>query len=697
MKKKFLYIFVLILSMSSCGIDNNIKKGEKYLAIGDYYDASTEYKKAYSKIPSKERAKRGEVSLKMGYCYQRINATQKAIAAYRNAVRYNSASIDTHLSLAKQLMKVGSYKEANKEFQLVIDSLKAHAMIDTPSYILAINGLKSSQVAPIWKQQGSRYTIKKADVFNSRRDDYSPMFAGDQHDQLYFTSTRNEAEGDELSGITGTKNADIFLSEKDEKGKWSKPEVVTGGVNSTSDEGACSFSKDGREMYLTQCIEDGQYPRYATIVKSSRSDASWGKGSVIELTKDTLSSYAHPAISPDGNWLYFTSDMSGGFGGFDIWRARITPAGMGPVENLGPQINTPGDEMFPAFRPNGDFYFASDGHIGMGGLDIIIAKVGKDLRWHTENPGFPLNSSGDDFGVTFEGLLNQGFFCSNRADQGRGWDKIYSFSNPEIVQTVKGWVYERDGYELPQALVYMIGNDGTNYKISVKGDGSFEQQIEPNVDYVFLATCEGYLNQKEELRVDSTEESKEYVLQFPLANISIPTLIRNIFYDFDKATLRPESAVALDSLVTMLNENSNITIEIGAHCDYRGSGQYNLTLSQKRAESVVKYLIEHGIAAERLTPKGYGEEKPKTVRKRIAETYPWLKENDILTEEFILKRNKEEQEICNQLNRRTEFTVLRTTYGMFDDKGNLKDIPTKTITNSIKSNENDQFELFDIK
>ena len=270
--------------------------------------------------------------------------------------------------------------------------------------------------------------------------------------------------------------------------------------------------------------------------------------------------------------------------------------------------------------------------------------------------------------MTFEGLHNKGFFSSNRGD-GKGWDHIYSFYNPELIQTVKGWVYEKDGYELPQALVYMVGNDGTNLKLSVKGDGSFTHQIKPGVDYVFLGTCKGFLNHQEHLKVEPVEESEEYVLQFPLASITAPVLIDNIHYDFDKATLRPESTEALDQLVELLNENPNVTIELSAHADYRGSAAYNKRLSQRRAESVVQYLIEHGISADRLTPVGYGKEKPKTIRRKLTEKYPFLKENDILTEEFIKKLDEEQQEICNQLNRRTEFTVLRTTYGMFDKKG----------------------------
>jgi outer membrane protein OmpA-like peptidoglycan-associated protein len=729
---------ILILSvvgallLISCGADQAMKKGDKFYAVGEYFDAATQYRKAYTHTPSKQRVLKGQRAMKVADCYRRIHFTTKAISAYQNAIRYKQDDSLTHLYMGQLHMRNGSYKEAAKHFQMAIDSLSmvyhnskesgntgdseqrsdkenAQFLNSIDNYIsLAKTGLKAAQQAPDWKKEGSDYTIKRMDLFNSRRAEYSPMLSGDEDEQLYFTSTRNQAQGDEYSGITGAKNADIFLSQKDDKGKWSKPQTIDSELNSTMDEGACCFSPDGKSMYLTICKTDPNYPRYATIAVSNRSDASWSKPTELTLSKDTLSSFAHPAVSPDGQWLYFVSDMPGGLGGFDIWRCQIHGNEVGSLENLGEPVNTPGDEMFPTFRPNGDLYFSSDGHPGLGGLDIFIAKSKdkdlftttettkttlsasgggalasgeekklsklSELSYKIEHPGFPLNSQGDDFGMTFEGKRNQGYFCSNRGDT-RGYDHIYSFFNPEIVQTVKGWVYEQDGYELPAAQVYMVGNDGTNLKLSVRGDGSFTQEIKPNVDYVLLATCKGFLNHQEQLRVDPVTKSEEYVLQFPLANISAPVLIENIFYDFDKATLRPESTTALDELVRLLNENPNITIELSAHTDYKGSDEYNEGLSQRRAESVVNYLIEHGIPSDRLTPRGYGEGKPKTIKRKVAERYPFLKEGDVLTEEYINKLPEEQQEQCNQLNRRTEFIVLRTTYGLFDKAGKLIQIP----------------------
>ena len=672
MRKDFLYFYLILsyLLLMGCGADQAMKKGDKFYAIGEYFDAATQYRKAYSQTPAKEKKLKGERAMKLAECYRRINFTNKAITAYNNVVRNKQEDSLTHFYLGQLYLKNGNYKEAAKQFKMASDSLPE----TNPHWQLARNGLKSALMAPKWKKEGSDYTVKRENLFNSRRAEYSPMLTGEDDNQLFFTSTRNQAQGDEYSGITGAKAADIFMSQKDDKGKWGKPQAIDSELNSDFEEGACCFSPDGRTMYLTLCKTDPNYPRYATIVASHRNDAVWGKPSEIVISKDSLYSYAHPAVSPDGEWLYFVSDMPGGQGGYDLWRCRLLGNdAVGALENLGTTVNTPGDEMFPTFRPNGDMYFSSNGHPGLGGLDIFILKKGTRTL---EHPLSPLNSQGDDFGMTFEGRLNKVFFCSNRGDN-RGYDHIYSFYNPEIVQTVRGWVYEQDGYELPAAQVYMVGNDGTNLKLSVRGDGSFTQEIKPGVDYVFLGTCKGFLNHQEQLHVETAKKSEEYVLQFPLANISAPVLIENIFYDFDKATLRPESQKALDELVKLLNENPNITIELSAHTDYKGSDLYNERLSQRRAESVVNYLIANGIAADRLTPKGYGEGKPKKIKRKVAEKYQFLKEGDILTENFIVQLPEEQQEQCNQLNRRTEFIVLRTTYGLFDKAGKLIQSPSK--------------------
>ncbi len=664
--KKWISLFGVVfvtLWLIGCSAESNVKKGDKFYAIGEYFEAAAEYRRAYMRTKPKERAKRGERAYKAADCFRRINYTARAIGSYQNAARYNYPDSIVYFYLAEMLRKNGDYKKALPHYETYLSY--------RPNDVLARHGLQSCTMAPIWKQKPTLYSIKKEPLLNSRRSDFCPMLAGDDMNVLYLTSTRPQATGDETSGITGIKPGDIFVSRKDDKGKWQSPELLESEVNSEYDEGACAFSPDGRTMYFTRCTHDPEYPRYAQIYTSERSDASWSTPKVLEITKDTLSSFAHPTVSPDGKWLYFVSDMPGGMGGLDIWRIRIGDHGMGGVDNLGAPINTPGNEMFPSFRPNGELYFSSDGHVGMGGLDLFKAVEDSTGTWTVENLKSPMNSPGDDFGMTFDGLHNRGFFSTNRGDT-RGWDHIMSFECPEVLLTVKGWVYEKDGYELPGGLVYMVGNDGTNLKLSVKGDGSFTQEIKPNVDYVFLGTCKGFLNHKEQLRVDTSSTSKEYVLQFELASITAPVLVDNVFYAFDSAELTDSSTLALDSLVTLMEENPNITIELSSHCDYRGNDDYNIRLSQRRAESVVNYLIAHGVKTDRLTPIGYGETRPKVIRKRLTERYTFLHENDTLTEAFIKQLPEEQQEICNALNRRTEFRVLRTTYGLFDTPASPK-------------------------
>ena len=655
---------LMLVAFFVCACSNEgiaFKKAEQSYAIGEYYTASIHYKKSYSRTPPKDKAKRAVRAFKMGECYRRIGYTQKAMAAYANAVRYHVEDSTVYLHLARQQLKAGQYKQAVQNFNQYLEF--------DPDNELARSGLISCELGPQWKAKPNQYKVKKEAIFNSRRSDYSPMLVGDDADQLVLSSTRKEATGDDISGITGLKFGDLFFSRKNEQGKWQPVDVIEGEVNTEYDEGASCLSPDGKTMYFTRCSSDPDYPRYAEIWKSQRSDASWSKPTKCDISRDTLTSFAHPAVSPDGQWLYFVSDSPGGEGGLDIWRTRILDSGFGGMENLGRPINTAGDEMFPSFRPNGDLYFSSDGHPGMGGLDIFRAYEDSIRGLIVENQQFPLNSPMDDFGMTFEGVHHRGYFCSSRND-GKGWEHIFSFECPEILQTVTGWVYEKDGYELPAALVYMVGNDGTNLKLSVKGDGSFTQVLKPGVDYVFLGTCKGYLNVKNEIRVEESEESEEYTLQFPLPPINVPVLIDNIFYEFDRADLTPESTEALDKLVAMMNENPNITIELSAHCDYRGNDAYNQRLSQRRAESVVRYLIQHDVAKDRLTAVGYGESRPKVITKKLAETLMAgtpkveVQENDTLTESYILSfKDNDAQEVLNALNRRTEFRVLRTTYG----------------------------------
>lgn len=649
-------LFLLIVSSLYSCKSAKLSDAEEKQRIGEYYEAAAIYRKVYTKTSPKKRDLRGYIAYRMAECNRLINNTAKATSAYMNAIRYDYPDSTVYLRMGQMLQKTGRYPEAIKNYDIYMEN--------DPSNLLAINGIQGCELAPGWKKNPTRYEVRRMDKFNSRRGEFSPMLAGDKYDQLYFASSRSKDKDAKVSAITGQNNNNLFLVKQDEKGAWLAPVELEDEVNTEYDEGTPSFSPDGNTMYYTYCAQDPEGPRTAEIYISTRSSAKWGKGTRATIVKDSVTALGHPSISPDGKYLYFVSDAVGGFGGKDIFRARVAGNDFGPMENLGEEINTPGDEMFPYVRDSVTLYFASNGHPGMGGLDLFKATQDSTGKWKVENLGAPINSMADDFGITFAGKEERGFFCSNRNDA-RGYDHIYSFERPTITIFIEGIVNDVDEYPIEDATVRIVGKDGLNVKVPVKKDGTYRVELERDIRYVMMASARGYLNQNYELHTGPEEKNETYIVDFFLSPISKPVVIDNIFYDFDKATLRPESKKALDEMIKMLNDNPNVTIELGAHTDRKGTDQYNERLAQRRAQSVVDYLIAGGIEAARLEAKGYGESVPKTINKKMAKQFDFLKEGDVLTEEFILALPPEQQEIADQINRRTEFKVLRTNYNLF--------------------------------
>ncbi len=639
-------------AVAGCG-GAKLSTANEQLARGEYSDAAKTYRKIYNKLTKKEeRPLRGEVAAKMAECHRRLSQFQRAAAAYQNAIRYEWPDTMAYLRLAEMLHASGQYGQAVKAYEEYLSM--------RPESAEAKNGLAGAQVAAK-KAGATRYVVRKSDLFNSPRSDFGPMFVPGETDRLYFATTREKVNGPR-SEITGMKKGDIWMSSKDEKGLWQRPEPVEGELNTDMDEGIISFAPDGNLMYLTRARREPNSSTTVEIFTSQRSDAKWSAPVKFEITGDTLSAMGHPAVSPDGQWLYFSSDMPGGSGGRDIWRINLTQK-IGSLENLGEWINTPGNEMFPYVRTDSVLYFASDGHPGYGGLDLFRAELKPSGGWAVTNMGTPINSASDDFGITF-GEGESGFFTSNRNDA-RGYDAIYSFELPELKIMISGWVLDKDEEPVPNAVIRIVGNDGSNQKQVARDDGSFSFPLERGVSYVMLAGAKGYLNARQEFTSDTAEEDAEYGVDFILASITKPVVIDNIFYDFDKATLRPESKEALDEMVQVLRDNPNVTIEMASHTDRKGTDEYNIDLSSRRAKSVIDYLISQGIAPDRLQSQGYGESRPKTITKKLAREYPQFNEGDVLTEEYILALDEENQEIADQINRRTEFQVLSIDYKMY--------------------------------
>lgn len=642
---------------ASCG-GAKLATADEQMARGEYYDASKTYRKVYNKIGRENRELRGEVAYKMAECHRRLSQCAQASAAYQNAARYGYTDSLLNLHLAQSLHGDGKYGPAVKAYE---DYLAV-----APGDVLARNGLAGAKMA-LEKNPKTRYVVRNAQQFNSRRSDYAPMYFDTSYDRLYFTTTNEKVNGTRRSEITGQKKADIWTVSKNERGEWQRPEPVEGELNSELEEGVVSFTPDGSTMYLTVARREPNANTGVEIYTSQRSDAQWSKPVKFEITADTISSYGHPAVSPDGNWLYFVSDMPGGSGGKDIWRINLKER-VGSLENLGEWINTPGDEMFPYVREDSVLYFASDGHPGYGGLDIFKAVMTKSGGWNVTNMGQPINSVADEFGITF-GPGESGFFSSNRGDKGRSvrgiYDNIYSFILPELKITISGWVLDRDEEPVPNAVIRIVGNDGSNQKQIARADGSFSFPLDRGVSYVMLAGAKGYLNSKREFTSDVSEEDADYEVDFILASITKPVVIDNIFYDFDKATLRPESKEALDEMVKVLRDNPNVTIEMASHTDRIGSEEYNIGLSSRRAQSVIDYLISAGIDPRRLQSQGYGKSRPKTITKKLAREYPQFAEGQVLDQEFVESLSSEDQEAADQINRRTEFQVLSIDFQMY--------------------------------
>ena len=659
--KNLVYIILMTASVISLAYSckqANLGAADKKFAEGEYFTAAEMYQKVYRQLPKKKRELRGEVAWRLAESHRLSNNPLRASAAYANAVNYKASDSTLSLQYARTLHKTGDYRKAAEQYN---EFLKLY-----PTNRFALNAIKGTELAQQWKENPTLYRVKRMDLFISARGgEFSPMLLPPKYDQVFFTSNRKEAGGDDKSPITGTKNNDIFMSRLDEKGDWMMPEHIESEINSVYDEGIVSFTADGQTMYYTHSPQDSAQTTFPSIYVSSRSEGKWGKGIKLKIGRDTSAIYSHPAVTPSGDYLYFVSDRKGGYGGKDIWRARLIDQNTaGQAENLGPYINTAGDEMFPYMRSNSLLYFSSDGHAGMGGLDIYRAAYHeKNDGWVVENMKSPINSEGDDFGITFEGEQEKGFFSSNRKDA-RGWDHIYTFEYPTIKSSIEGYVVDTDDEFVANATIRAVGNDGTIKKMDGRNTGTYSMDAVQGVDYVFLASAPDHLNARRQAYIEEIEKDSVYFVDFILTPINKPVVLENIFFDYDKSTLRDDSKEGLDELIELLTLNPNVSIELSAHTDRKGSEQYNNHLSQRRAESVVSYLVKGGVENGRLLAVGYGKSKPKVVTKAIVKKYGFLHEEEILTEEFIEQLPEDQRDIADQINRRTEFKVLSTTYNI---------------------------------
>lgn len=625
---------------------------DKKFEAGEFASAAELYSRVYSKISYKEADLRARVAFNQAESLRKLNYT-RAEMMYSRAVRSKYQDSIVYLRLAQAQHRNAKYSEAIKNYNIYLKYDSAG--------ILAQNGLKGAQMVTQWKAEPSNYVVRRDNNFYARnRHNYSPAYQGSDTEQLYFTSNRTPVKkGVANNFVTNLPNSNIYTVKKDAAGKWSKPETVfSEELSAAAELGSCGFSPDGRTMYFSKASQKADANASVEIYFSSRAGGEWTAPQVITFFKDSMITVAHPAIAPDGVTIYFVSDAPNGQGGKDIWKGTLSGSECKFIENLGPYINTPGDEMFPYVRNDGTLYFASDGHPGLGGLDIFKAIKLNEEEWSVVNMGVPVNSNFDDFGIAFEGNKEKGFFSSNRG-QIRGFDAIWSFELPVTEVYVQGKVLDDKLNPISDAMVRLISNTGQNTRVMTKKDGTYRIKIDKEMDCVMLGTARGFLNKKATVSSRDVKASKTFTVDLVLPAAFRPVQLPNIFFEFAKWDLTPSSEKGLQELLSMLNDNPNIIIEISAHTDYVGNNEFNLNLSQKRAQSVVDYLIHAGITPERLVSVGHGEEKPYVVDESLHAEHAFLPMEQALTEDFILTLKPQEQEIANQINRRIEFKVVR--------------------------------------
>ncbi|MBN2681832.1 MAG: OmpA family protein [Bacteroidales bacterium] len=661
------FLAILILS-SSLGAFAQVKnkdynQAEESFNLGMFAEAIEAYKKAYIGIP--ENHIKAEIVFKLGICYKNINEPKSAELWFKKAIAVKYPDPLTLLYYADMLKMNEKYEEAIKSYK---DYMKVK-----PEDPRGEQGVESCKLVSQWRAKPTRYRVENMAFLNSKENDFCPTYAKKDYSSIYFSSTRESTSGAEKSKVTGAFFSDIFETSRNRQGKWTEPVPLNAEVNSPNDEGASTTNMPkANELFFTRCRVEKNVMLGCQICSASKKGLTWGDVNVIPIAADSIG-VGHPSITFDELTLYFAADMPGGQGGSDIWMIK-RPAKNKPwvteAINLGTDINTRGNEMFPYIHKDGTLYFSSDYHLGMGGLDIFKATPTKSDKWTVENLKYPLNSPADDFAITFHQEEERGFLTSSRPG-GKGGDDIYSFELPPIEYFLEGVVINNRTNEIiPGAKIEITVQPGDKLPERLsEADGSFKQQLGPNLAYAILASKEGFLKGEAKVSTKLIETDTTFKVEIRLDPIDKVIKLENIYYDVGTWTLRPESYPELDKLVDVLNKNSDIVIELMAHTDFRPIPITNDTLSQKRAESVVSYLVEKGIDMERLIAKGYGDKVPHVITKEDAEKYSFLKEGNILDKKFILALPiQEQQETAHQLNRRTEFKVLRQDY-----KGDLEE------------------------
>jgi len=592
----FLITSQLVFSQAITTLDKaDVEFGGK-----NFYKASDLYKKAL-KNSSKDEIKR--IYFQLGECYRQVNNYGQARQWYSKAVDegYNNPVIYFHIG--NLLLIGGDYHSAKNYFEKYLQS--------DPENVLAKSKLESCNFGISLEKDKPFYEIKDCKELNSENSDYSVTYINDN--KIVISSMRMESGGGRIDPRTMQGFSDFYESTNDAGKGWGKPTPLKGEINTSFNEGTMAYNAQTKTAYFMLCSSPSGKLDNCNIYTSQLDEASnkWSKSHIFDFSKDNVN-LGHPALSADGKTMYFVADMPGGLGGTDIWMLKYDGFGWGNPINLGPNVNTNGNEMFPFILDN-TLYFSSDGLVGLGGLDIFSSeyKNGQFQKAHNLKP--PFNSSADDFGLVYKNKQKkEGFFCSNRPG-GVGDDDIYSFSLIPVIITLSDKVVDSETQKpLKDVMVYLQGDDGSLDSTLTDKNGVYKfTKLSANTVYKLYAQKNGYLGDSKFKAVGDEKFSIDLALgeNFSLIKITKKEIeIKNIYYDYAKWDLREESKGELQKLLKILNENPVIKIMINSHTDVRGAATYNQELSEKRAKSVVDFLVANGISISRLSFKGWGAE-----------------------------------------------------------------------------------------
>ncbi len=655
------FIFVLFISDLSAQ-NRRTEAADSDFENLRYSLAIPKYKKAYSRVKGNKMEK-NRITYQMAECYRLTNEPKRSEAYYKRLVRanYDRTEPDVLLKLADAQRANGKYEEALENYTTYIER--------EPGDPLGKVGLRSCGLALEWQENPANFEIEKLKRTNSREDDFSPAYSEPTANAIIFTSAREGSTGKKDDEWTGMSFTDLYYTKQDKKMDWSNPVPAdeTEVVNTEANEGQPSFNGNFGKMYFTRCGKDNATVNGCQIYVSQKQGRGWGEPRKLELGGDSTAVFGHPAVSPDESFLIFSSPKTGGAGGKDLWIATAKEGGsaFSTPRNLGKVINTKGDEVFPSLRGDSVLYFASNGHPGMGGLDIFKSVRQEDDSWSEPiNMRPPLNTNYDDFGITWHpDGMEQGFFSSNRRG-GRGGDDIWFFINPPKLYALSGKVLDNSNLQpVENAEVSLVSSDGTTLSTKTNSVGYYEftdDQVKPNTTFEIMVAKDSFFNDKNMETTVGLEASKDFEMDFMLDPIpDEPIVLPEILYDLGKWELKPQFQDSLQGLIETLDANETIVVEIASHTDSRDSDERNDILSQKRAESVVDYLILRGIDPERMLAKGYGERVPFKLNKNVERGGIEFEMAMVLNEAFIDSLpTLEAKEAAHEMNRRTEFSIV---------------------------------------